>query len=163
MDGKNISQNPMDMPSWSIGMACVWIANRSPEAATRLWNNGLLDAWMDLDGNANEAVQDAREVLQNALTDGTVSATGIAPSGQREPITELEWEDIEFAYDLEDDGDLVHLGHNSSGKVYRNILVSKDDVVKKWPQEKRAPATILPFRGKTGPRTGKLALVKSRW
>jgi hypothetical protein len=149
------------MPSWSIGMACVWIINPSPKAAERLWNVGFEDALLDADDGANIEIQNARATLINALSSGAIAASGLCANGARIPIPALEWEDMTLGYDLRDDEGLVHRATSASGVAYTNIRLSQPDILKLWPERSTHPAAILSFSAKRGPKTGVLERVKA--
>ncbi|MGB3445210.1 MAG: hypothetical protein WBA48_00750 [Xanthobacteraceae bacterium] len=161
MDGKPIDQDPMQMPSWSIGMACVWIVNPSPKAAERLWNGSLEDALLDADDEENAEIQNARATLINVLTSGAVAASGLCADGTRAPIPALEWEDMTWGYDLRDSEGLVHLATSATGAVYTDIRLSRTDILKLWPEQKERTADVLPFSNRRGPKTGVLERVKA--
>lgn len=145
MDGKKLDQDPMQMPSWSMGMACVWIINRTPEAAGRLWSSTLEDALLNHDDSPNDEIQNARTELINALMAGDVQATGLLPNGQRISIPSLEWEDMTFSYDLRDSEGLVHRAASAGGNLYTDIRLGRQAVVERWPQQDRAATLILQF------------------
>lgn len=161
MDGKPIDRDPMQMPSWSIGMACVWIINPSPKAAERLWSVGFEDALLDADDGANVEIQNARATLINALSSGAIAASGLCADGARIPIPALEWEDMTLGYDLRDDEGLVHRATSTSGAVYTNIRLSKPDILRLWPEADTRTATVLSFSKKRGPKTGVFERVKA--
>lgn len=140
MDGRKLDQDPMQMPSWSIGMACVWIVYRAPR---RIWR--LDDAFYDESLNSIESFDVARTELQNALVVGDLSATGLLANGVRQPIPALEWEDMTLDYELRQDEGLVHRAHAASGNTYRDIRVSREPVLARWPATSQSSADILQF------------------
>ncbi len=145
MDGKRLDQDPMQMPSWSMGMACVWIVNRTPEASGRLWNGTLDGALYDDDFNSNERYQAALVDLRNALALGTIQATGLLTNGQRIPIPSLEWEDMTLDYELREGDGLVHRATSTGGNLYTNIRIDRQAIVERWPQQDRVATSILQF------------------
>lgn len=158
MDGKKLDQDPMQMPSWSMGMACVWIVNRTPGAACRLWSSALEDALLNNDDRANNAIQGARTELINALTLGDVQATGMLPIGQRVSIPALEWEDMILSYDLRDDEGLVHRAESAGANLYTDIRVDRAAILARWPEQDHPSATVLPFKAtsrRRGPKPTK--------
>ncbi len=145
MDGKKLDQDPMQMPSWSIGMACVWIVNRTSEASGRLWEGSLEDALLNHDDSPNDEIQNARTELINALTTGDVQATGLLPNGQRAPIPALEWEDMTFSYDLRNDDGLVQRATSADGSLYTYIRLGRQAVLERWPAEASRTADVITF------------------
>jgi hypothetical protein len=163
MDGKAITQDPMHMTSWSLGMACVWILNPSPEGSERLWNSGFEDALLDADDAANTEIQNARATLINVLISGAVAASGLRGDGVRVPIPALEWEDMALGYDLKDDEGLVHLATSASGVVYTDILVSRADVLKLWPEQDARQASVLSLQPESAHRAAIAEASKALW
>lgn len=161
MDGKPIEQDPMKAASWSIAMACIWIANPSASAAMRMWNGGMEDALLDADDGVNVEFQNARSPLGNALISGAVAATGLLADGTRISIPALEWEDMTFDYDLRPGDGLVHRVCSAAGVVYTDIRLSRSDILKVWPELKARTADVRTFSAQRGPKTGVLQRVKT--
>lgn len=158
MDGKSIDQDPMQMPSWSIGMACVWIVTRSPTSAGRLWNEGFETVLTTSDGEPNTAIQDARVILINALISGAITSSGRCANGSRAAIPALEWEDMALTYRLDDTDGLSHCATSATGIVYNDIRLPRLDILKLWPEKSRPEIAHTPVR--RGPKTGVLNRVK---
>lgn len=173
MDGKKIDQDPMQMPTWSLGMAMAWIARREVEGATELWQEGLGAALLGEDGKTtwtpsktpgwlrrsgvNSEFLEAETALKNALTEGSVSATALLPDGTRIAVPSLEWEDMEFSYGIDADGDLMHRGTNKAGAMYTELRVKREDILAKWQAKQVAPTDR-----RRGPKGGKLEAVKKK-
>ena len=70
MDGKKIDQDPMQMPSWSLGMAMAWIAHRDIEDASELWETSLEAALFEEDDETglNRSFSDAERALKTRFS-----------------------------------------------------------------------------------------------
>lgn len=95
---------------------------------------------------------EARDQFLRALRDGLLTATGIAlPSGgQRGEIAQVEWMDLDFVYD--NDEDRFHRKHSFGREAYRHVLVRREQVVKLWkPRSAPRPLHLPPVVPPDGP------------
>lgn len=98
-DGILIDEDPMQMPLWSIGMAMVWIAYRSPGKMREICSTPLEVLLLSYgDGTPAEVIA-ARHALLGALATGAIAATGRPASGRRREIDNLEWADLQLFFD----------------------------------------------------------------
>ena len=156
MDGKRIDQDPMQMPTWPLGMAMAWIACREVEGASQLWREGLEGAWFaDEDLAPNRSFLDAETALRNALVDGTITATGLLDS-ERITVPILAWEDMKISYGFAADDSLMHRATNAAGAMYTELRLNRSDVLKLWP----ANAQLASTSRRRGPKPNKLEAVK---
>ncbi len=166
MDGKMIDQDPMRMPTWSLGMAMAWIACREIEGASELWSYGLESAWFEDENiSLNRAFLDAETVLKNALEDGSMAATGLL-DGQRIVVPTLHWVDMQITYGWEDkqpyrsneEPGLTHRATTQSGATYTDLRVNRVDVLQHWP----AKQTTSSGKRDRGPKPVVLETVKKK-
>ena len=133
--------------SWTVPELCVWIAIRDKGALNNLASvarKSLKSA--DL---VHPGAYAARDEVLAAAQDGRITITcqrepnrGIDPSGTRDArmaLTKTFWSGAEL------DDATSHLGsgarwcvarpvHARDGRAYRELLVSRDEVLKEWPQ-----------------------------
>lgn len=156
MDGKKINQNPMQMPTWSLGMAMAWIACREISSASELWRAGLESAWFtDENLSPNHAFLDAETTLKNALVEGSIVATGLL-GGERVGVPVLAWEDMEISYGFASDDSLMHRATNAAGAMYTDLRVNRTDILGRWP----ADQALVPGKRRRGRKAEKLEEVK---
>ncbi|MFB6449052.1 hypothetical protein [Bradyrhizobium tunisiense] len=165
MDGKAIDQDPMQMPTWSLGMAMAWIACRDIGSALELWRHGLEDAWFaDEDLTPNRAFLDAETTLRNALEEGSIVATGLH-NGERAELTKLEWQDAKITFGWEEkqaywtnaESGLQHRVTNAAGAMFTGLRVNRADVLALWPANQAQQAS---GKRSTGPKPVKREAVE---
>ncbi|MCK1400103.1 hypothetical protein IVB45_18450 [Bradyrhizobium sp. 4] len=166
MDGKTIDQNPMQMPTWSLGMAMAWIACRDIASADELWRDGLEAAWFsDEELTPNRAFKDAETTLKNALEGGSIAATGLH-NGERAELTKLQWQDAKITFDWEErhthrtngEPGLEHRATVASGARFTGLRVNRADVLALWPTKQ---AEETPGKRRRGPKSNKLGEVET--
>jgi len=164
MDGKPIDQDPMQMPTWSLGMAIAWIACRDIGSASELWQEGLEGAWFaDDDLAPDRAFVGAETTLKNALEDGSMVATGVH-NGERAELTKLQWQDAKITFGWEEkqayrtnvEPGLEHRMTDAAGTMFTGLRVNRADVLALWP----AKQTEQPLGKRRGPKTNKLEAVE---
>jgi hypothetical protein len=149
--------------SWTVPELCVWIAIRDKGALNNLVSiarKSIKSA--DL---VHPGTYAARDEVLAAAQDGRITIScqrepnrGIVPPGTRDgrmALTKTFWSGAEL------DDATSHLGsgarwcvarpvHARDGRAYRELLVSRDEVLKEWPQRTSAvkqdpsPASIGP-------------------
>jgi hypothetical protein len=141
--------------SWTVPELCVWIAIRDKEALNSLASIARRSLrYADL---VHPGAYAARDEVLAAAQDGRITVTcleersrGDAAPGAREgrkTLTKTFWSGAEL------DDATSHLGsgarwcvarpvHARDGRAYRELLVSRDEVLKEWPQ--RASAVTEP-------------------
>jgi len=164
MDGKRIDQDPMQMPTWSLGMAMAWIACREIKGASDLWREGLEAAWFaDEDLAPNRAFRHAETTLRSALESGSIAATGLH-HGQRAELTKLQWQDATITFGWEEkqayrangEPSLEHRATDAAGTTFTAIRVNRADVLTLWP----AKQVEQPLGKRRGPKTNKVGAVE---
>ncbi|MET4794674.1 hypothetical protein ABIF64_006852 [Bradyrhizobium japonicum] len=157
MDGKRINQDPMQMPTWPLGMAMAWIACRETSGASEIWRSSLEAALLDeAELKANQPFLEAEKTLINALNDGVIAATGLL-EGQRIAVPQLQWEDMKISYGFAADDSLMHRATNAAGAMYTELRVNRSDILALWP----AMTAVVTTDRRRGPKGGKLDAVKT--
>jgi hypothetical protein len=92
---------------------------------------------------------EARDQFLRALRDGLLTATGVALSNGRArgDIAQVEWIDLDFAYD--DDQDRFRRKRSFGGEGFGHVLVRRKQVVKLWkpgpaPRPEHPPVLVPP-------------------
>lgn len=165
MDGKRIDQDPMQMPTWSLGMAMAWIACRDIDGASELWRGGLEGAWFDDEDLApNRAFRHAETTLRSALESGSIAATGLY-NGERAELTKLQWQDATITFGWEDkqayringEPSLEHRATDAAGATFTGLRVNRADVLALWPAKQVAQPL---GKRRPGPKPNKLEAVQ---
>ena len=130
---------------WGLSQVVVWIAARNDEAVAEAPDAIALLLLVDREGSG---VPEAKAELWEALEAGGITATGIAPDGERHTIPAERWHDLQPYFDRNTET-LQRPGFHP-GTPYNKVIVASAAVRKEWPADPAAPA--LAVRRKGGPK-----------
>jgi hypothetical protein len=132
--------DPMTMPSWSLGMAIIWIMCRSPEDAAVYWRDTLDAAVFEFHvgepTRRNITFETARNDLISKLASNDLRATVIDTSGESKKLKAHEWLHLKLHTDTDKDGLHFYLWKPGGigGTYYHNIRLTRADVLAAWPE-----------------------------
>ena len=127
---------------WRLAQAIAWIAERTEEAVVDAPEQVvIIELAYAHEWNGTKA-RAARAKLWEALEAGKITATGIAPDGERHTIPKERWRDLKPT--LHGKTEPLQRPGFHPGTIYTDVIVASAAVRKKWP--------AVPPKGKRGPK-----------